>query len=72
MRRAKMGSVFTQMDRRGMEGKARFGRRVKRGPEPARGGGTSGRTMREGDGEGSVCVDVDEKRREVVVALRAL
>lgn len=45
----KMGSVLTQTLVRDMLGSSRSGRRERRGPEPSRGGGTSGRTMRVGE-----------------------
>jgi hypothetical protein len=51
-RRTKTGSVLSQIDVLDMSGRARSGRRLRRGPEPSRGGGTRGRIMRSGDGAG--------------------
>ncbi len=43
------------MDVRDMSGRARSGRRLRRGPEPSRGGGTRGRIIRSADGDVEAC-----------------
>jgi len=47
----KIGSVFSQIEvELGRSGRARLGRRERRGPLPSLGGGTRGRTIRSGLG----------------------